>query len=175
MILDSSGDSSEVQFHTFFDANHKAYGAAAFLRVKHEDRISVDLITSKSREVKKILDQKYPTKALFWTDSQVTLYGIKCPSHRSKHFGANKVRETQSLTDPNLWFLCSGKENPADLLTRGISVDTYNHLQVAEWILVSASNRIFDKRTRRSDPRKGVFNGNEKELKSKRRHLFDID
>ncbi|GFW50920.1 uncharacterized protein TNCV_3592021 [Trichonephila clavipes] len=27
------------------------------------------------------------------------------------------------LTDPNSWFHCSGKDNPADLLTRGISVD----------------------------------------------------
>ncbi|GFU30057.1 integrase catalytic domain-containing protein [Trichonephila clavipes] len=30
--------------------------------------------------------------------------------------------EIQSLTDRNLWFHCSGKDNPADLLTRGISV-----------------------------------------------------
>ncbi|GFU91345.1 uncharacterized protein TNCV_2541131 [Trichonephila clavipes] len=48
-ILDSSGDSSEVQIHTFSDASQKAYGAAAFLRVKHKDRVSVDLVTSKSR------------------------------------------------------------------------------------------------------------------------------
>ncbi|GFX47604.1 integrase catalytic domain-containing protein [Trichonephila clavipes] len=43
------GDSSEVQIHTFSDASQKAYGAAAFLRVKHKDRVSVDLVTSKSR------------------------------------------------------------------------------------------------------------------------------
>ncbi|GFV26185.1 reverse transcriptase domain-containing protein [Trichonephila clavipes] len=48
-ILDSSGDSSEVHIHTFSDASQKAYGAAAFLRVKHKDRVSVDLVTSKSR------------------------------------------------------------------------------------------------------------------------------
>ncbi|GFW92987.1 integrase catalytic domain-containing protein [Trichonephila clavipes] len=87
-ILDSSGDSSEVQIHTFSDASQKAYGAAAFLRVKHKDRVSVDLVTSKSRVA--------PLK---------------------------RVREIQSLTDPNSWFHCSGKDNPADLLTRGISVD----------------------------------------------------
>ncbi|GFS68277.1 integrase catalytic domain-containing protein [Trichonephila clavipes] len=125
-----------------------AYGAAAFLRVKHKDRVSVDLVTSKSRvaplkrlslprlelmgallaarlakEVKKILDQKCSTRAFFWTDSQVTLHWIKGPSHRWKPFVANRVREIQSLTDPNSWFHCSGKDNPADLLTRGISVD----------------------------------------------------
>ncbi|GFY24031.1 integrase catalytic domain-containing protein [Trichonephila clavipes] len=147
-ILDSSGDSSEVQIHTFSDASQKAYGAAAFLRVKHKDGVSVDLVTSKSRvaplkrlslprlelmgallaarlakEVKKILDQKCSTRAFFWTDSQVTLHWIKGPSHRWKPFVANRVREIQSLTDPNSWFHCSGKDNPADLLTRGISVD----------------------------------------------------
>ncbi|GFT38743.1 integrase catalytic domain-containing protein [Trichonephila clavipes] len=142
------GDSSEVQIHTFSDTSQKAYGAAAFLRVKHKDRVSVDLVTSKSRvaplkrlslprlelmgallaarlakEVKKILDQKCSTRAFFWTDSQVTLHWIKGPSHRWKPFVANRVREIQSLTDPNSWFHCSGKDNPADLLTRGISVD----------------------------------------------------
>ncbi|GFX73913.1 uncharacterized protein TNCV_397241 [Trichonephila clavipes] len=132
-ILDSSGDSSEVQIHTFSDASQKAYGAAAFLRVKHKDRVSVDLVTSKSRvaplkrlslprlelmgallaarlakEVKKILDQKCSTRAFFWTDSQVTLHWIKGPNHRWKPFVANRVREIQSLTDPNSWFHCSG-------------------------------------------------------------------
>ncbi|GFX74906.1 reverse transcriptase domain-containing protein [Trichonephila clavipes] len=98
----------------------KAYGAAAFLRVKHKDRVSVDLVTSKSRvaplkrlslprlelmgallaarlakEVKKILDQKCSTRAFFWTDSQVTLHWIKGPNHRWKPFVANRVREIQ--------------------------------------------------------------------------------
>ncbi|GFS88230.1 integrase catalytic domain-containing protein [Trichonephila clavipes] len=126
-ILDSSGDSSEVQIHTFSDASQKTYGAAAFLRVKHKDRIGTDgralLAARLAKEVKKILDQKCSTRAFFWTDSQVTLHWIKGPSHRWKPFVANRVREIQSLTDPNSWFHCSGKDNPADLLTRGISVD----------------------------------------------------
>ncbi|GFW91384.1 integrase catalytic domain-containing protein [Trichonephila clavipes] len=62
-------------------------------------------------------------QSLFLTDSQVTLHWIKGPSHRWKPFVANRVREIQSLTDPNSWFHCSGKDNPADLLTRGISID----------------------------------------------------
>ncbi|GFU43352.1 uncharacterized protein TNCV_4089771 [Trichonephila clavipes] len=121
-ILDSSGDSSEVQIHTFSDASQKAYGAAAFLRVKHKDRVSVDLVTSKSR-VAPLKRSEVFNQSLFWTDSQVTLHWIKGPSHRWKPFVANRVREIQSLTDPNSWFHCSGKDNPADLLTRGISVD----------------------------------------------------
>ncbi|GFR18923.1 uncharacterized protein TNCT_611791 [Trichonephila clavata] len=109
MILDSSGDSSDVQIHTFSDVSQKAYGAAAFLKIKHKDRISINLVTSKSRvaplkklslprlelmgallaarlakEVKKIIDQKCSTKAFLWTHSQITLYWIKGPSHRWK-------------------------------------------------------------------------------------------
>ncbi|GFR23603.1 hypothetical protein TNCT_15641 [Trichonephila clavata] len=49
MILDSIGDSSEVQIHTFSDVSQKAFGAATFLRVKYKHKISADLVTSKSR------------------------------------------------------------------------------------------------------------------------------
>ncbi|GFW56495.1 integrase catalytic domain-containing protein [Trichonephila clavipes] len=138
-ILDSSGDSSEVQIHTFSDASQKAYGAAAFLRVKHKDGVSVDLVTSKSRvaplkrlslprlelmgallaarlakEVKKILDQKCSTRALFWTDSQVTLHWIKGPSHRWKPL------------------LRTGfaKSNPSPILTRGSTVPARTTQQI---------------------------------------------
>ncbi|GFS88996.1 hypothetical protein NPIL_473301 [Nephila pilipes] len=91
MILDSSsGDSSEIQIHTFSDASQKEYGAATFLRFKHKDKISIDLVTSKRRiaplkklsllrlelmsalfaarltkEVKKIIDRKRPTTFFF--------------------------------------------------------------------------------------------------------------
>ncbi|GFU52718.1 integrase catalytic domain-containing protein [Trichonephila clavipes] len=115
-ILDSSGDSSEVQIHTFSDASQKAYGAAAFLRVKHKDRVSVDLVTSKSRVA--------PLKRL--SLPRLELMGALLAARLAKEVKKildQKVREIQSLTDPNSWFHCSGKDNPADLLTRGISVD----------------------------------------------------
>ncbi|GFW30937.1 integrase catalytic domain-containing protein [Trichonephila clavipes] len=115
-ILDSSGDSSEVQIHTFSDASQKAYGAAAFLRVKHKDRVSVDLVTSKSRVA--------PLKRLSLPRLELmrALLAARLAKEVKKILG-QKVREIQSLTDPNSWFHCSGKDNPADLLTRGISVD----------------------------------------------------
>ncbi|GFW74304.1 retrovirus-related Pol polyprotein from transposon opus [Trichonephila clavipes] len=115
-ILDSSGDSSEVQIHTFSDANQRAYGAAAFLRVKHKDRVSVDLVTSKSR-VASLKRLSLP---------RLELMGALLAARLAKEVKKildQKVREIQSLTDPNSWFHCSGKDNPADLLTRGISVD----------------------------------------------------
>ncbi|GFX01636.1 integrase catalytic domain-containing protein [Trichonephila clavipes] len=200
-ILDSSGDSSEVQIHTFSDASQKAYGAAAFLRVKHKDRVSVDLVTSKSRvaplkrlslprlelmgallaarlakEVKKILDQKCSTRAFFWTDSQVTLHWIKGPSHRWKPFVANRVREIQSLTDPNSWFHCSGKDNPADLLTRGISVDALT--TNSKWWNGSSFLRQIDFQTKGLDeaiPERVYLTEMRKNSNPKRGHFLDID
>ncbi|GFV01155.1 pro-Pol polyprotein [Trichonephila clavipes] len=102
------GDSSEVQIHTFSDASQKAYGAAAFLRVKHKDRVSVDLVTSKSRVA--------PLKRSPYIGSKVQAIDGN-PLLRTGFAKSNP------LTDPNSWFHCSGKDNPADLLTRGISVD----------------------------------------------------
>ncbi|GFT65800.1 hypothetical protein NPIL_312801 [Nephila pilipes] len=89
-LVSTAVDSSEVQIHTFSDASQRAYGTVTFLRVKHMDRISVDLVTSKSyvahlkklflprlqlmgalldacltKEVKKLIDLKCPTTAFF--------------------------------------------------------------------------------------------------------------
>ncbi|GFV07384.1 uncharacterized protein TNCV_1765451 [Trichonephila clavipes] len=165
-ILDSSGDSSEVQIHTFSDASQKAYGAAAFLRVKHKDRVSVDLVTSKSRVA--------PLKRL--SLPRLELMGALLAARLAKEVKKildQKVHEIQSLTDPNSWFHCSGKDNPADLLTRGISVDALT--TNSKWWNGSSFLRQIDFQTKGLDEAIPVFNGNEKELKSKRGHFLDID
>ncbi|GFX32189.1 hypothetical protein TNCV_984961 [Trichonephila clavipes] len=80
-ILDSSGDSSEVQIHTFSDASQKAYGAAAFLRVKHKGRIGTDDGRSACCTLSKG-SQENPrsevfNQSLFLTDSKGHLHWIK--------------------------------------------------------------------------------------------------
>ena len=55
-----------------------------------------------------------------WTDSQVTLSWIKGDPHRWKTFVQNRVVEIQSLTSPSHWYHCPGRDNPADLLSRGV-------------------------------------------------------
>ncbi|GBM94335.1 hypothetical protein AVEN_50172-1, partial [Araneus ventricosus] len=62
-------------------------------------------------------------KTFLWSDSQITLHWIKGNSRNWKPFVANRVSEIQTLTGPEQWFYCSGKENPADLLSRGESAD----------------------------------------------------
>ena len=60
------------------------------------------------------------------TDSMVALYWVKGQSSRWKRFVANRVAEIQSTWDPECRRYCTSKENPADLLTRGLSCGDIN-------------------------------------------------
>ena len=53
----------------------------------------------------------------------VALSWIKADPSRWKAFVANRVVEIQTLTSPDRWFHCSGVENPADLLNRGVTAE----------------------------------------------------
>ena len=53
----------------------------------------------------------------------VALSWIKADPSRWKAFVANRVVEIQTLTSPDRWLHCSGVENPADLLTRGVTAE----------------------------------------------------
>nr|XP_042911755.1 uncharacterized protein LOC122272307 [Parasteatoda tepidariorum] len=135
-----------LELHAFADASPKAYGAAISLRIKTANQVTVNLVASKSRvaplkrislprleliaallasrlarEVKKVLDRKGISSIYYWTDSQITLYWIKGSIYKWKPFVANRVKEIQSLTDRESWNHFAGCENPADLVTRGIS------------------------------------------------------
>ena len=56
-----------------------------------------------------------------WTDSIVTLTWIKSDPNKWNPFVGNIVAEIQSLTHPYQRNHCSGANNPAYLVTRGIS------------------------------------------------------
>ena len=56
-----------------------------------------------------------------WSDSMVALSWMADPSRWT--FVANRVVEIHTLTSPDRWFHCSGVQNPADLLTCGVTAE----------------------------------------------------
>lgn len=79
-----------------------------------------------------------PTKTYLWTDSTIACHWINSDATRWKPFVQNRVTEIQSHTNRICWRHCPGKENPADLMTRGIKASRLVNEQLwwsgPEWI-----------------------------------------
>jgi Pao retrotransposon peptidase. len=58
-----------------------------------------------------------------WTDSMVVLAWLKCPAARWKTSVANRVNHIQETTILDDWNHVSSKENPADLVSRGVDAN----------------------------------------------------
>ncbi|XP_063607690.1 uncharacterized protein LOC134782212 [Penaeus indicus] len=136
---------SGLELHAFGDASEKGYGASVYLRVPLVDgTYLVSFVVARSRvaPIKRVTLPRiellgallcarlldFVKSALYldktvtyccWTDSKVALAWIKGNPCRWKAFVSNRVVEIQSLTSPCHWYHCSGKENPADLISRG--------------------------------------------------------
>lgn len=135
-----------VELHAFGDASVKGYGAVVYLRVPSSDgKFATAMVVSKAKvaplqkvtlprlellgsllaaRLLKFVCQtlELPKGVVYrcWTDSMVVLAWVKGSPGRWKQFVANRVSEIQGLTDPAQWFHCPGKDNPADLTTRGL-------------------------------------------------------
>ena len=133
--------------HGFGDASKKAYCAVIYLVTVENGRTYVKLIASKTRvapikeltiprlelmaarilaqlmhAVKKALESEYEFEGTkYWTDSKTTLCWIR-NTGEWKQFVRHRVDEILKLTDKHDWGHCPGKENPADLGSRGVLV-----------------------------------------------------
>ncbi|GBN66142.1 hypothetical protein AVEN_116987-1 [Araneus ventricosus] len=131
-----------------FCRTQKAYGVVIYTRLVKDCNDEANLLVSKSRvapltkitmarlellgsllaarlasKVKAIADLKRPSKVSFRTDSKITLHWINGSNKRWKSFVSNRVPEIQSLCDTIAWAHCPGEQNPADFLSRGVSVE----------------------------------------------------
>ncbi|GFR97029.1 retrovirus-related Pol polyprotein from transposon [Elysia marginata] len=71
--------------------------------------------------VKNALKLPMDTSYCCFTDLTIVLGWIKADPSKWKQFVGNRVSEIQNLTNPSNWAHCAGRNNPADLLTRGIT------------------------------------------------------
>ncbi|GFV33952.1 integrase catalytic domain-containing protein [Trichonephila clavipes] len=136
---------SKSEIHCFSDASKSAYGTILYLRfVTCNNEIETSFICSKSRvaplksltlprleltaallsarlakQVSSCL--KFDANIYYWTDSLISYYWIRGDSSAFKPYIKNRVQEIQLLSDPMQWGHCPGKDNPADLLSRGTS------------------------------------------------------
>ena len=58
----------------------------------------------------------------FWTDSQIVLAYIRNDHKRFKTFAANRVSKIRQSTCAGRWHFVSGRNNPADVISRGCNV-----------------------------------------------------
>ena len=108
-----------------------AYAAAVFIRFEYSSCVQVQLIQAKSRvaAVKAVtiprlelleLEQKDIVQ-FFWSDSSAVIAWIK----RDDQWGVfvwNRVQEIRNLTSKGSWRYVPGVMNPADLASRGCTV-----------------------------------------------------
>ncbi|GFW35748.1 reverse transcriptase domain-containing protein [Trichonephila clavipes] len=128
-----SDKGKDLQLHIFCDASPRVFGAVAYFRyVTANDDIYTSFITAKSRVS--------PLKS----DSSIALHLVKGKASNYKQFVSNRVIEIQSNSDPSDWHHCSGRENPADYVSRGANLETIINSQFwmhgPQWLHTTEKN-----------------------------------
>lgn len=148
----AAGD--DVQVHLFSDASELGYGITAYVRVYHNKKWTSNLLCSRSKVapvktitiprlelcalelitqlVPKLRDQPSLENAsyFYWTDSEVVLKWLRKSYGVLRIFVANRVEKIKEIAEVFDIRHVVSAQNPADLLTRGISVQELNQNQL---------------------------------------------
>ena len=140
---------SEWQMHCFSDASERAYAAAVYAVVSLKDGFSSRLLAAKSKVAPtkticlpklelcgallisklasyillKLEVNRQPTHVFCWSDSEITLWGIKEHPSTWKQFVANRVSKVRSLLPQATWLYVESAQNPSDLATRSLTAE----------------------------------------------------
>lgn len=141
-------DSVRHEIHVFSDASEKAYGACIYLRsVNKLGLVQVQLLVSKNRVAPikpttiprlelcaALLGTRLCTKVresltipiddcYFWCDSTIVLCWLAMSPNMLKSFVRHRVDEVQENTAGYTWSYVPSRDNPADLVSRGLKAD----------------------------------------------------
>jgi len=157
-----------IELHGFSDASEVAYGACIYFRSADiQGNITTRLLCSISRvaPLKRLtlprlelfaamlLADMYQAssralkislnKTRFWTDSVIVRAWLKSPAARWKTFVVNRVNHIQEITSIEDWSHMSSKENPTDLVSRGVDANILKNICLwwrgPDWLQVEAS------------------------------------
>ena len=132
------------ELHGFSDASKDAYGAVVYLRQTHKDgTISIAMVIAKAKVaplkgltipraellaaylMAKLLNYSaqtlHITNTTAWTDSAIVLCWIRKMPSSLAAFVANRVMAIRDILPNAKWKHISTTQNPADLLSRGMS------------------------------------------------------
>ncbi|XP_055708965.1 uncharacterized protein LOC129805218 [Phlebotomus papatasi] len=132
-----------LELHAFCDASIRAYGVAVYAVTQCENEFHSCLLLSKSRvaplkeltvprlelcgallateTIAKFRDAIKPDAIQFWSDSTIVLHWINSPPDSYKQFIANRIKRIRALSSPEQWRHVVTGENPADIVSRGLS------------------------------------------------------
>ncbi|XP_011861541.1 PREDICTED: uncharacterized protein LOC105558453 [Vollenhovia emeryi] len=136
----------KMEIHGFYDASQKAIAAAVYIRTVNSDgHVNTTLLSSKTK-VAPLKRQTIPRLELagavlltklvscilavyeipdvpiyLWTDSAITHTWLTNHPSRWKEFVHNRVCYVQETLPHARWNFVPGKDNPADLATRGLT------------------------------------------------------
>ncbi|XP_062541685.1 uncharacterized protein LOC134209690 [Armigeres subalbatus] len=138
---------ARLEIHGFCDASLDAYGACLYLRsVLTDGIVTVHLVTAKSK-VAPLGSQSIPrlelcaalllahlltkfsrsvdinSKVYLWSDSTIVLNWLAATPSTWEVYVANRVAEIQELTAHACWHHVASGDNPADLISRGTTLD----------------------------------------------------
>ncbi|XP_018317371.1 uncharacterized protein [Mycetomoellerius zeteki] len=145
--INISSNAVSIQLHGFSDASQLAMAAVVYLRVETPDtEIQVNIVCAKTKvaPLKKLTVPRLELNAalmltrlivlvrdalalednsiFLWADSSVVLTWVSSHPARWKDYVRNRVTIIQELVPSTTWHFVSGKKNPADCASRGLSV-----------------------------------------------------